>query len=177
MKRKTGVVAIGMLLGLVAGQAMAQDDVFEVTLEVLDDVADVDGVVLILEEQDRRERDARSEEEDGRRRAEERDARERDEGLEGDTAESDFAGERDERREEQIEDRDLERDRDDTIIEETDVVEPPVEEPVVDGIAEERDEVMDEEFVDERDEVVDETVDEPMVDERELGATDAVGDV
>jgi len=151
MRRKSGVAALGVLLGLVSGQAMAQDDVFEVTLEVLDDVTDVDGVVLILEEQDRRERAARSEDEQDERRAVERDAREQDEGLERGTAERDFEGERDERREERVEDRDLERDRDDTIIEEeSDIVEPPVDEPVVD---------------------------EPLVDERELAGTDAIGDV
>lgn len=57
MKRKSGVVAAALLLGFgAATQALAQED-FDVTLEVLDDVSDVDGVALVLEDQDQRSED------------------------------------------------------------------------------------------------------------------------
>lgn len=131
MYRKLGVFAAALLLGLgAAGQAFAQADGLDVTLEVLDDVADHDVVVLNLEDVDRVE-DGRAEDQDRRSDGDvavdrERE-RERDEIVERDDRENVLDREIDERRADAVEDRELERDRDELltdeeIVEETDVV-------------------------------------------------------
>jgi hypothetical protein len=134
MSRKSGLTAVAIMLSLGAAQAFGQDD-FNVTLEVLDDVSDVDGVVLILEEQDGRGEDERFEDErfeDDERAGDEPAAGgERDELAERD---GDGFEDEGERREDAVEDRELEQDRDE---------EPLDDEPLVDEPQDEADDIVD----------------------------------
>lgn len=114
MNRILLVCGAAGILGL-AGPALAQRDDFDVTLEVLDDVSDVDAVILSLEEERdelerretgerdvERERDARDERADVERELERDFERDRGRELDGDEDDRDAV----------IEDRDIERERD-----------------------------------------------------------------
>lgn len=108
MKLERLLLPLTALAGLaVAVPALAQPEPIDVTLEVLDDVSEIDAVVMRLE-------DARGRNEERERNVDE--ARERDElertvrdaGAERDRLERDSAVERDEHRELQNEEEDLE---------------------------------------------------------------------
>ena len=102
-----GAVLLAVCFG--AGPALAQTETIDVTLEVLDDVSDIDAVVMRLE-------DARDRDEDRDRRIDEEREREdfdssvRDAEGERERRERDDETERNERRELQNEERDLEVD-------------------------------------------------------------------
>jgi len=107
------------------GQAVAQSATLDVTLEVLDDVSEVDAVVLRLE--DARERDeVRERNAEEARERDEFDREVRDAETERDVIEREGSTDRTERRELQNEEDDLERDFEATRERDT-VVEQPAE--------------------------------------------------
>lgn len=109
MKSLATVVALGL-----AGAVFAQSETIDVTLEVLDDVSQIDAVVMRLEEARERDED-RERVRDEEREREELQRSARDAGAEREQRERDVAVERDARRELQNEEQDLavefERDR------------------------------------------------------------------
>lgn len=116
MNRTHKYLPIAMLFALAsANQAYAQTDGIGVTLEVLDDVSEIDAVVMRL--QDARERDevgdqVRDEERE-RDQVSDRDRnRDGDRAGDGDLRDEKSETDRDERREVENEERDLERDFD-----------------------------------------------------------------
>jgi sirohydrochlorin ferrochelatase len=111
MQIKVNIAALILLAGLAglagAGQTWAQSATIDVTLEVLDDVSEIDAVVLRLE-------DAREADEDRTRRVDEERERDefdrsvRDAETERETRDREVETDRDERRELQNEEEDLE---------------------------------------------------------------------
>jgi hypothetical protein len=106
MKIRAGLIAVLVSAGLSA-PVFAQNEAFEVTLEVLDDVSEIDAVVLRLENEDRRNVEDREQRQEEREREFAADERER---READLVRRDFEREADERRESDLEERDIERD-------------------------------------------------------------------